>query len=303
MRNFWHSKPARIIAGILAALLLIYGTGALLAKPAPNHAWLSRGAHRPLVIAHQGGEGLRPSSTMLAYDHAVKLGADVLEGDIHTTSDGHLVLIHDETIDRTTDSTGEVDDMTLAQLQALDAGHYWTEDGKTYPYRGQGLTIITVRELFEKYPDLLYVLEVKKTDLPTAEPTCDLIKELDMEEKVMIASVYQDMMDTFRAACPDVTTSATEDEATQFFVMNTLFLAPLYSPPMTSLQVPEYSEVRGVNLHVITPRFIRAAHKRGMDVHPWTINDPADLRRMIDLSVDGIITDRPDLLLDLLNSN
>jgi glycerophosphoryl diester phosphodiesterase len=250
-----------------------------------------------------GRRRIAPQQHLLAYDHAVELGSDVLEGDIHTTSDGHLVLIHDETVDRTTDGMGEVDDMTLARLQSLDAGYYWTEDGETHPYRGQGLTIITVRELFEKYPYLLYVLEIKKTDLPIAEPTCDLIKEMGMEDKVMIASVYQEMMDTFRAACPNVTTSATEDEATQFFVMNTLFLAPLYSPSMVALQVPEYSEVRGVNLHVITSRFIRAAHNRGMDVHPWTINDPADLRRMIDLSVDGIITDRPDLLLDLLNSD
>jgi glycerophosphoryl diester phosphodiesterase len=303
MYNFGHSNRLRIIAAILAAGLLIYGIGILLARPAPDHAWFSQGTHRPLVIAHQGGEGLRPSSTMLAYDHAFESGADVLEGDVHTTRDGHLVLIHDETVDRTTEGTGEVDDMTLAQVQALDAGYYWTEDDETYPYRGQGLTIITVRELFEKYPDLLYVLEIKKSDIPTAGPMCDLIKELSMEDNVMIASVYQDMMDTFRAACPNVTTSATEDEATQFFVMNTLFLAPLYSPPMTALQVPEYQEVKGVKLHVVTSRFVRAAHNRGMDVHPWTINDPADLRRMIDLGVDGIITDRPDLLLDLLNSD
>jgi glycerophosphoryl diester phosphodiesterase len=110
-------------------------------------------------------------------------------------------------------------------------------------------------------------------------------------------------MDTFRSACPQVTTSATQDEATQFFIMSSLFLAPLYSPPMTALQVPEYSELKGVNLHVVTQHFIRAAHNRGVDVHPWTINESADLRRMIDLGVDGIITDRPDLLLDLLSSN
>jgi glycerophosphoryl diester phosphodiesterase len=303
MHNFRHSKRLRIIAGIVAVLALIYGIGMLLARPAPDHTWYSQNSRRPLVIAHQGGEGLRPSSTMLAYDHAVELGADVLEGDIHITSDGYLVLIHDETVDRTTDGTGEVDDMTLAQVQALDAGYYWTEDGETYPYRGQGLTIITLRELFEKYPDLLYTLEIKKSDIPTAGPTCDLIKELGMEDKVLVASVYQDMMDSFRAECPTVTTSATEDEATQFFVMNTLFLAPLYSPPMTALQVPEYQKVKGVNLHVVTSRFVRAAHHRGVDVHPWTINDPADLRHIIDLGVDGIITDRPDLLLDLLSSD
>jgi glycerophosphoryl diester phosphodiesterase len=303
MHNFRHSgRRVRIIAAVLAALLLLYGIGVLLAKPAPSHEWYAQGTHRPLVIAHQGGEGLRPSSTMLAYDHAVELGADVLEGDVHTTRDGHLVLIHDEEVDRTTNGTGEVDDMTLAQVQALDAGYYWTEDGETYPYRGQGLTIITVRELFEKYPDYLYVLEIKKTDLPTAEPMCDLVKEMGMQDKVLIASVYQDMMDTFRSACPDVTTSATQDEATTFFAMSTLLLAPLYSPSMTALQVPEYSEVRGVNLHVITPRFVRAAHNRGIDVHPWTINTAADMQRMIAIGADGIITDRPDLLLDLLGS-
>jgi glycerophosphoryl diester phosphodiesterase len=126
---------------------------------------------------------------------------------------------------------------------------------------------------------------------------------MGMEDKVMMASVYQDTLDAFRAACPTIATSGTQDEVTQFFVMNTLFLAPLYSPPMMALQVPEYREVDGVNLHIITPRFVRAAQNRGMQVHPWTINDPADMRRMIELGVEGIITDRPDLLLDLLNAD
>src|SRR5687767_3522675 len=99
LRSQWVRVPG-IVLGVLA---MVYIIGALLAKPVPHHAWYDLDARRPLVIAHQGGEGIRPSSTMEAYQHAVDLGSDVLEGDIHITSDGHLVLIHDEEVDRTTD--------------------------------------------------------------------------------------------------------------------------------------------------------------------------------------------------------
>jgi glycerophosphoryl diester phosphodiesterase len=299
----FRSKVWRIAAGIVLALIIVYVIGALIAKPAPASIWPDEEGHRPLVIAHQGGEGLRPSSTMEAYQHAVDLGADVLEGDIHITSDGHLVLIHDEEVDRTTNQTGLVSEMTLAQIKLLDAGYYWTDDdGATFPYRGKGLQIVTLEELFTTFPQKAYVIEIKKSAIPTEQPLCDLIRAYDMQDKVMVASFYDDRMAIFRATCPEVTTSSPKGETTVFFAMNTLFLNPLYTPKATALEVPEYQTVSGVNLHVLTPAFVRGAHARGMGVHPWTINETADLQRMIALGVDGIITDRPDRLLDLLQN-
>lgn len=290
---------------ILTVLVVILGVLALgaivmvaIANPAGDCPPCLRDQPRPLVIAHQGGDGLWPSDTMVAFERAVALGVDMLEMDLHATADGQLVLMHDETVDRTTNGSGRLEDMTLAEVKALDAGYRWTaDDGQTYPYRGQGITVATVEELFQTFPDMPMNIEIKLVeDQPVAELFCQLIRQYNMQDKVLVASFHQDAMDEFRAACPDVSTSITQNEVIEFFVRQTLGLASSYSPPGQAVQVPEYRS----GLHVLTPRFVKHAQNRGMDVHAWTINEGEDMQRMIDLGVDGIITDYPDRLLDLL---
>jgi glycerophosphoryl diester phosphodiesterase len=196
-------KWLRIVLGILAVLILAYAIGALIARPAPDHPWFA-GIERPLVIAHQGGDGLWPSSTMYAYEHAAALHTDiVLEGDVHITSDGVLVLMHDETVDRTTDGTGEIEDMTLAEIKELDAGYDWSpEEVETFPYRGQGLQVATLEEVFVAFPERLYVLEIKLTRTSITEPLCSLIREHGLEEQVMVGSFHDDRLAEFRRVCP-----------------------------------------------------------------------------------------------------
>ena len=134
----WH----KIIA--LFLLVIIFSLR-FMSLPAPEYLYYSGSLKYPLVIAHQGGDGLWPGNTLFAYQNAAKLGVDVLEMDIHITKDGKLVLMHDETVDRTTDGTGEIESMTLAELKQLDAGYSWTPDeGKTFPFRGQGITMTTL---------------------------------------------------------------------------------------------------------------------------------------------------------------
>ena len=116
------------------------------------------------MIAHQGGDGLWPGNTLYAFEQAAALGVDVLEMDLHITKDGVLVINHDETVDRTTDGTGTIEDMTLAELKALDAGYDWSKDGgQTFPYRGMGLTIPTLEEIFQTFPEYHMTIEIKKT--------------------------------------------------------------------------------------------------------------------------------------------
>ncbi len=226
------------------------------------------------------------------------MGVDVLEMDLHIAGDGHLVLMHDETVDRTTNGTGKVEEMTLAELKALDAGYDWSpDDGQTFPFRGRGITVATLTEVFQAFPGMLMNIEIKRVDnQPVAEPFCRAIRQYNMQDKVLVASFHSDLMAAFRAACPEVATSATQDEVINFFVRHVLFAPGTYSPPMGALQVPEY---RGP-IHILTERFVRDAHRRNLEVHPWTINEVADMQRMIDLGVDGIITDYPDRLLDVL---
>src|SRR5215208_4117973 len=122
---------------------------------------------RPLVIAHQGGDGVWPGDTMYAFENAVAIGADVLEMDAHVTKDGQIVLMHDEEVDRTTDGTGLIEDLTLEHLKQLDAAYKWsTDDGKTFPYRGQGIQVPMLEELFPTFPEMRYVIEIKLTENP-----------------------------------------------------------------------------------------------------------------------------------------
>lgn len=283
-----------VAALVLAALLVMR----LAARPAKPRAWFQNDRPRLLVMAHQGGDGLWPGNTMYAFQRAAAMGVDVLEMDLHITADGHLVLIHDETVDRTTDGQGVVEEMSLAEVKALDAGYRWSPDGgQTFPFRGQGITVPTLEEVFQAFPNTLMNIEIKRVhNRPVAEPFCAAIRRHGMQDKVLVASFHSDLMAAFRAACPEVATSATRSEVIEFFVRHALFQADTYTPPAGALQVPEYQG----SLRVLTQRFVDDAHRRGLEVHPWTIDETADMERMVALGVDGIITDRPDRLLALL---
>ena len=225
------------------------------------------------------------------------MGVDVLEMDMHSTADGVLVLMHDDTVDRTTDGAGPVNGLTLDELKALDAGYDWSlDDGVTFPYRGQSITVPTVEEVFAAYPTMPMNIEIKQAEPSITKPFCQLIREYGMADKVLVASFHQETMNEFRLECPEVATATGEREVIVLFVLSKIYLDATYSPASQAMQVPEYRS----GLHVLTPRMVAAAHSRGLDVHAWTINDVEDMQRLIDLGVDGIITDYPDRLMDLL---
>ena len=284
---------------ILIILIAALGLGLLLSRPAPAHPYYLN-APRPLVIAHQGGDGLWPGDTLYAFEHAVDLGVDVLEMDAHITRDGQIVLMHDEKVDRTTDGTGLIEDLTLAQLRELDAAYQWSPDGgQTFPFRGQGIQVPTLEELFQKFPQMRYVIEIKLTRNPIGQPLCDLIRKYNMQDRVMVASFHDDAMSAFRQTCPEVATSAAKTEVTSFVLLGKIFLSGLLSPKFESLQVP-YETSESYGIPVMTERFIREAHARNVKVEPWTLDDPDLMKQYIAWGVDGIITDRPDLMLEVL---
>jgi glycerophosphoryl diester phosphodiesterase len=219
--------------------------------------------------------------------------------DIHSSADGVLVTIHDDTVDRTTDGTGRVTDLTLAELKSLDAGSYWTEDGgATYPYRGQGVTIATLEEVFAAFPDRRMVIEIKQEEPSIVEPFCALIAAYGMTDKVLVASFLQPVIDGFRAECPSVATSAARTDTIKFYLLQLLRLQNLVTPSYEAFQVPE----QFAGIKVLTPHFIKAAQQRGVRVEVWTVNDSADMSRFLRQGVDGIITDRPDLMRQVLQA-
>jgi glycerophosphoryl diester phosphodiesterase len=253
-------------------------------------------ADRVLNIAHAGGKGMRPENTIVACEQALLDGAEVLELDVHATADGVLVVIHDETVDRTTDGTGRVKDLTFAEIRALDAGHHFTPDGgATHPFRGMGVTIPSLEEVLDAFPDVPYVLEIKQVDPPIVEPFIELCRDKGILDHLVIASFHEGPLLEVRDRLPEVPTNFSVPEVIELLALSGDDEAD-YLPPAEFLQVP--IELQGIS--VLTPELAEKAARLDLKVHAWTINDVAEMQMLVDMGVDGIITDYPERLRDLL---
>lgn len=285
----------KCIFGLIFALGVVYAILAIIARPIPNHPFFDQ--EGVLVIAHRGGRGLWPENTLYAFENAVKLGVDVLEMDVHSTKDGVIVVMHDHTVDRTTNGAGPIQEYSFAELQALDAGYDWTDDeGSTYPYRNQSIVVPKLEDVFTAFPDVLMNIEIKQSQPSIVQPLYKMIRDHGMTERVLIASFKMDALHEFRIVAPEIATIAGEDEVRLLHGLSRVFLDGVYSPEAEAIQMPEYQG----DIHVLTPRFINALRGRNMDVHVWTVNDMDEMRRMLDLGVGGILTDYPDHLLTVL---
>jgi len=290
-----HPRLSLMILAIFLSLVLI----ASFMPDAPTKNYYND-ISRPLVIAHQGGDGIWPGDTLYAFEKAVAIGVDVLEMDAHITKDGQIVLMHDEEVDRTTDGTGLIEDMTLDELKQLDAAYKWSNDGdKTFPYRATGIQVPTLEEVFQKFPEMRYVIEIKLTQNPIDRPLCELIRKHNMQDKAMIASFHDEAMHNFRQTCPEIATSASRTEVRNFVLLGKAFLSGLLAPQYQSIQ-PPYDPKESMNIPIMTERFIREAHAKNIKVEPWTVDDPELMKRYIEWGVDGIMTDRPDLMIEVL---
>lgn len=283
--------PRRLTATAIVLVGLAALAGALRTDPAALPTHLVK--HRPLNIAHAGAQGHAPENTLPAFETAVELGADVLEMDLQLSADDEVMVIHDGTVDRTTDGTGRVRDLTTAQLQQLDAGHAWTDDAGETPFRGEGVRIPTLAAVFEAFPDQFMALELK-TDSGTAivREAAEVIAAHARGDDVLVASEDQAYLERFREAAPGVATSMAEDEIRTFYSLHLAGLHRWWRPPGVAFQVPEHHEGR----HVVDDRFVSATGDLGLQVHVWTVNEREDMRRLLELGVDGIITDYPDRL-------
>jgi glycerophosphoryl diester phosphodiesterase len=274
---------------------MIYLILGRVAKPRPPHGFFGNNV---LVIAHQGGDRLYPSNTLYAFEQSAQMGVDVLELDVHASKDGHLVVIHDDTLERTTNGTGLVKEKTLAELQALDAGYTWSPERKeeSFPYRGQGIVIPTLEQVFQRFPTYRINIEIKQAEPRITQNLCNLIHQYNKQEQVLVVSFYDSEMQDFRKLCPEVVTAGAPNEIRNFYILHRTFLANLYKSSADAFQVPEYQD----SLHILTKRFINNAKNKNIQVHVWTVDETSDMQRMIELGVNGIITDRPDRLMKLL---
>jgi len=265
------------------------------ASPVPVHPFFK--GNKIQVIAHRGGMGLWPENTLYAFQRAVELGADLLEMDVQSTREGLLVVIHDGDVDRTTDGKGPVHTFSLRHLQSLDAGFSWTRDGgKTHPFRGRGIRVPTLEEILRALPESKMSIEMKQHRPSLARPLCEMLRRHHGTQRILVSSFYDDLLDEFRQACPGVATSAGKSGVQWFYALSRVSLTRLYRPVDQTLQVPEYFK----GLQILTRGFVHSAHDQGMRVNVWVINKRKAMRRLLGMGVDGIITDYPDRLLDLL---
>jgi glycerophosphoryl diester phosphodiesterase len=256
------------------------------------------GGEWPVNLAHRGASALAPENTIEAFRLAVEAGAGGLELDVHMTRDGHIVVIHDATVDRTTNGTGAVSEMTLEELRRLDAGHNFSPDGgPTRPYRGRGVRVPTLGEVLREFPGVAVNIEIKAGTPGIEEKVLGVLREANALGRALVVSTPHDIVKRFRKVSGGhVSTGASRWEIGVFYISSRFRLERLVRPAYDALQVP----LRHRGLPVVTPRFVRAAHARGVRADAWTINQADEMRRLLDLGVDVIMTDRPGMLAEVL---
>src|SRR5215210_4254108 len=254
----------------------------------------------PVNLAHRGASALAPENTIEAFRLAVETGAGGLELDVHMSRDGHLVVIHDATVDRTTSGTGAVSEMTLDELRRLDAGHNFSPaGGSTRPYRGRGVRVPTLGEVLEGFPVVAVNIEIKAGTPGIEETVLGVLREANALGRALVVSTPHSIVKRFRKVSGGhVSTGASRWEIGVFYISSRFRLERLVRPAYDALQVP----LRHRGIPVVTPRFVRAAHARGVRVDAWTINQADEMRRLLDLGVDVIMTDRPGTLAEVLEN-
>ncbi len=247
------------------------------------------------MIAHRGASGEHPENTLVAFRAAAEAGAPYFELDVHMTRDGVIVVSHDAELSRTCGLDVAIRDLTLAELKRADAGWGFTARDCAFPFRGRGIQVPALAEVFAAFPERRYIIEVKQSTPSLAAALLAVIERAGMRRRVLIASEEHAPIDEMRSLAPELPTGFPYHEIAAFMISLAPDAEP-YQPRGDALQIPpEYESWR-----LVTPQSVDAAHRLGVEVHVWTVNDAAEMRAMLELGVDGIITDYPARLLALL---
>jgi glycerophosphoryl diester phosphodiesterase len=249
----------------------------------------------PVVIAHRGGSALRPENTMAAFEHAASLGVDAFECDVHLSRDGEVVVIHDATLDRTTDARGPVSAMTADELSRVDAAASFVALDGSRPLRGTGVGVPRLADLLERFPAMPVVVEVKGERADTAERTIDVIVRAGSRGRVIVGGFSHVVLDAVRRLAPDIPTSASSREARSALRRSWCWLAPAATGARL-FQLP----LRLGRRRVLSRRLVRCARRAGLPVQAWVVDDPDEMRMLLDWGVTGIISDRPDVAMSIV---
>jgi glycerophosphoryl diester phosphodiesterase len=249
-----------------------------------------------LVFAHRGGAKLAPENTLPAFDNGLACGADGIECDVHLSRDGVPVVIHDRTLERTTNAAGPVSALTARELAGVDAGYHFAQDG-AFPFRGQGVGVPPLEALLRRHVTLT-IIELKQGEPQLARGVAEVIRRTNAADRVCVGSFHRVAVETIRAEAPEIATSACEPEARWTLYKSWLRLPTLGRRPYVAFQVPE----RAGSLRVVSRAFVRQVHAEGATVQVWVVDQPEDVARLYQWGVDGVISDRPDLAVATRNT-
>lgn len=253
---------------------------------------------RPRLIAHRGASGEYPENTLVAFRAAAEAGAHYFELDIRTTRDGVVVLGHDPDLRRVCGIDGIISELTFGELQRADAGWGFSPAGDgRFPFRGRGIRIPALEEVFAAFPEQRYIVEIKQTEPSIVAAMLDVIERAGMRRRVLIASEHQAPIDEVRALAPDLPTGFPYGEIAGFMMSLAPDAEPFHARGEALQIPPEYESWR-----LATAGSVAAAHRIGVEVHVWTVNEVDEMRELLGLGVDGILTDYPARLRAVLQS-
>jgi glycerophosphoryl diester phosphodiesterase len=245
----------------------------------------------PRLFGHRGAAGIAPENTMASFRQALADGADYLELDVHATRDGVVVVIHDSTLERTTNGRGAVRDLPFSEIERLDAGFRFARDG-SYPFREQGVRVPALEELLEEFPEVPLNIEIKQAE-PAVEPAVvSLLVRKGALERSLLAAEDDQIMRRIRSHAPGVATSASFGEVRDFFERCFADRFEGYAPEARALQIPE----RFGDIDLVSPETLAAARRFGLETHVWTVNEESAIERLLRLGVDGLMSDFPSRL-------
>lgn len=295
-------KKTKVAIAIAAASAAAWAGSKVMSKPQKREDKEALQYEQPIVLAHRGGSLIAPENSMAAFKKAAELGVHGFEIDIRLTKDEEIIVFHDEYIDRVTDGTGRVADFNLSDLKAFDLGYHFLNEQQEYEYRGLGESVITLRELFQEFPQMLINIDMK--DSPeTYEGSLipsklwRLIDEMSAQNRVVVTSFHDEQIDRFNLyAQNSVALGAGESEVRKAYAAYTSQFGHLYHPRADVVQIPIKSGVFPLD----GEGFIQFLTNLNVPVHYWTIDDPQTMERLLQSGAKGIITDRPDLAMKLL---
>ena len=328
-------KKALIIVGAIVLAIAIFFAIINIIPPkknVENNSFVVGEGKLPLIAAHRGGKINNPENTMLAFREAVlTIGVDIIESDLYLTKDGYLVYNHDSYIDETCNINGDISfeeleeliddkanrhyikDMTLAELEQYNFGYYFKDKNGERIYKDAdnfaelGLRIATVDKLFaefyESHPDLMFIVEIKN-DGELGKQACKILAETldkypEYKDQIVIGTFHDEIEDELKTNYPDLLRGAPTGTAASFVLTQYLGVNIFDQGNFACLQIPMSYDL-GIEIGLVDQGLIDRAHKRNIAVQYWTINDEEDMRKLIEMGCDAIMTDDPVLLKSVL---